>query len=163
MFSLICAQRNGWVNNWKRRWFETPLRSLWRHCYVISLGAECALNITICLWPDGNTVSAVSEVAAIFLCLPWLPCNHSLSKWISTAVTRPLLCCDMYSMCDTRGCFTRFDELPNEFSLGWNFEHGVFMMTHPQNDLRYKFEDVSTACSHVFRQKIFRYLFWLIP
>ena len=28
MCPLICAWINGWANN---RWFETPLRSLWRH------------------------------------------------------------------------------------------------------------------------------------
>ena len=34
-FSLICVWRSGWVN--KRRWFETSLRSLLRHCYAICI------------------------------------------------------------------------------------------------------------------------------
>ena len=32
MFPLICTWTNGWINNRDARWFETPLRSLWRHC-----------------------------------------------------------------------------------------------------------------------------------
>ena len=32
MFSLICAWINGWVNNREASDFETPSRSLWRHC-----------------------------------------------------------------------------------------------------------------------------------
>ena len=33
MFSLICDWINGWVNNRETDWwFETPSRSLWRHC-----------------------------------------------------------------------------------------------------------------------------------
>ena len=31
LFSLIYAWTNDWANK-RRRWFETPLRSLWRHC-----------------------------------------------------------------------------------------------------------------------------------
>ena len=33
MFSLICARTNTEISKpWKRRWFETPSRSLCRHC-----------------------------------------------------------------------------------------------------------------------------------
>ena len=32
IFSLICAWTNNWTNNPSHRWFETPSRSLWRHC-----------------------------------------------------------------------------------------------------------------------------------
>ena len=32
IISAICASTNGRENNWKRRWFETPLCLLWRHC-----------------------------------------------------------------------------------------------------------------------------------
>ena len=32
MFSLICAWINSWVKQWWGWWFETPSRSLWRHC-----------------------------------------------------------------------------------------------------------------------------------
>ena len=34
MLSLISAWTNGWVNISRRRWFETPSRSLWRHCHA---------------------------------------------------------------------------------------------------------------------------------
>ena len=33
--SLICARINDWVNNREAEDFETPLRSLWRHCFDI--------------------------------------------------------------------------------------------------------------------------------
>ena len=32
MFSLICALKKHWIKQWRRRWFETPAHSLWRHC-----------------------------------------------------------------------------------------------------------------------------------
>ena len=32
IFSFICAWISGWVNNHGIWWFETPSRSLWRHC-----------------------------------------------------------------------------------------------------------------------------------
>ena len=32
MFSLICTWTKGWVKQSKRRWFDTPSRSLWRYC-----------------------------------------------------------------------------------------------------------------------------------
>ena len=35
MFSLICASTGSWVSKSRRRWFETPSRSLWRHCNVV--------------------------------------------------------------------------------------------------------------------------------
>ena len=32
MYSLVCAWINGWVKQPWGWWFETPSRSLWRHC-----------------------------------------------------------------------------------------------------------------------------------
>ena len=49
MFSLICTWINGWINNRKGWWFETPSRSLWRHCNVFSLFFFCSIPIlTLC-------------------------------------------------------------------------------------------------------------------
>ena len=38
MFSLMYAWINRWVNNKRGWWFETPSRSLWRHCNELSTG-----------------------------------------------------------------------------------------------------------------------------
>ena len=32
MFSSICCLNQHLSKHWRRRWFETPSRSLWRHC-----------------------------------------------------------------------------------------------------------------------------------
>ena len=32
MFSVIYTWTNGWKKQSRRKWFETPSRSLWRHC-----------------------------------------------------------------------------------------------------------------------------------
>ena len=34
MFSLICTWNQQLSKQWRRLWFETPLRSLWHHCFV---------------------------------------------------------------------------------------------------------------------------------
>ena len=57
MFSLICAL-NKWLSKQSRGWwFETPLRSLWRHCY--NMGEEVRrVNFMVynrylmVVWPD---------------------------------------------------------------------------------------------------------------
>ena len=45
MFSLIFAWINGLINNHEAYWFETPSRSLWRHCNVRN---------TCCVWLLSN-------------------------------------------------------------------------------------------------------------
>ena len=47
IFSLVCAWTNGGANTSRRRWFETPSRSLWRHRNVIDLVVpECPSSST---------------------------------------------------------------------------------------------------------------------
>ena len=52
-FSLISAWTNGWVNN-RRRWFETPSRSLRRHCNAVTLNASKLMflhwKLSSCTW-----------------------------------------------------------------------------------------------------------------
>ena len=41
---FICASTNGWVSKQsRRRWFETPSRSLWRHCNDWRFFLDCCL------------------------------------------------------------------------------------------------------------------------
>ena len=48
MLSLICAWTNGSANDReRRRWFETPARSLWRHCNEMRVIEH---DTYICLW-----------------------------------------------------------------------------------------------------------------
>ena len=64
MFSLICAWTNGWVKNSRSRWFDTPSRSLWRHCNVVpncdpviraSMGSFCVQRVTLVQFWMGET------------------------------------------------------------------------------------------------------------
>ena len=48
MFSLICIWTNGWANY---RWFETPSRSLWRHCHDIAFKVTLLALTQVCCCP----------------------------------------------------------------------------------------------------------------
>ena len=37
-------------NQWRRRWFETPWRALWRHCNICSLLRHCVFGIVFPLY-----------------------------------------------------------------------------------------------------------------
>ena len=50
MISLIYAWTNCWVNNQDSQWFETPSRSLWRHCNVFGTKPSTKLMLTNCHW-----------------------------------------------------------------------------------------------------------------
>ena len=57
MFSLICAWINGWVNKSYGWWFETPSRSLWRHCNGLSVH----WNSFVVREPVNDTVTPLSN------------------------------------------------------------------------------------------------------
>ena len=72
MFSLICAWTNSWVKKRHRR-FETPLRSLWRHCneanHLISTAQHS--NSTKLTFALMLSAWCVSTCLLCFLCLPF--------------------------------------------------------------------------------------------
>ena len=49
---FICAWTNVKAKNSRRRWFETPSRSLWRHCNLVSHSAHTDKNIEGCWWTN---------------------------------------------------------------------------------------------------------------
>ena len=60
MFSLICAPKNRLIKQSRRRWFETPSYSLWRHCndhrknqrgiFCILISFEACFGLLLGLW-----------------------------------------------------------------------------------------------------------------
>ena len=70
MFSLICFWINCWVNNSWGRWFETPVRPLWRHRNVlgplswysanrITVNAVTLQNIDISVYDNSNKTQQI--------------------------------------------------------------------------------------------------------
>ena len=88
MFSLICAWINGWVNN--RSWgrlFETPSRSLWRHCNEYMLNERVQFPIwRRCLILINYSVSAVYliDIFLVDICQQHLENYHSFIWYVYT-------------------------------------------------------------------------------
>ena len=61
MLSLICAWRNGWLDNREAGRFETPSRSLWRHCNDATVMMQGI--------PMKLTSSPDDRVQPIFICI----------------------------------------------------------------------------------------------
>ena len=73
VFSLICAWINGWVSKQSRGWwFETPSRSLWRHCNM------AALVFT------GDVEACLSQCWLIINAVQWHSLDSSFARDIST-------------------------------------------------------------------------------
>ena len=66
MFSLICAWINGWVKQWWGWWFETPSRSLWRHC-IGERWVAVVMMVVVC-----PSVRACTLTAVTFARLTWI-------------------------------------------------------------------------------------------
>ena len=74
MFSLICAWTNGLVN-WRRRWFETPWRSLWRH-YDVAITSHVR-----------HGVSNNRQIDNVFNCL----FRHTTKKTLKLSIIGPFV------------------------------------------------------------------------
>ena len=60
MFSLICLKQQ-LSKQWRRRWFETPSRSLWRHCNELPRSTTDRKLARVCTRPYAHSCRFVSN------------------------------------------------------------------------------------------------------
>ena len=100
LFSMICACRNGWVYISGHRWFETPPRSLWRHCNGPSFASYQSWFLVTLLWSDDVIIMA--DDIWINLTTLWLlircsktvisKSNISEGSWIESQICNTMQC-----------------------------------------------------------------------
>ena len=71
MFSLISVWIYGWVKQSWGWWFETPLRSLWRHCNEVGRFLDGTLTPLVSNWLYSSINIISLPVAFVIICHSW--------------------------------------------------------------------------------------------